>query len=215
MEIAIIGVGNVGSALAARWAAAGHRVTLGVRDPDDDRYGELAARTRAAGLATPAAAAAAADVVVLAVPWDAAPAVCKALGDLAGRIVVDCTNPLIFEGGELRLDRGYETSGGEAVAGWLPGARLVKTLNQATAEVMAGNDDLPQRPVMFLAGDDDKAKAVVAPLVETLGFEVLDAGGLDKARLLEPFGMVCINQAVTRGMGREWAFGVLRRRGGD
>jgi predicted dinucleotide-binding enzyme len=63
---------------------------------------------------------------------------------------------------------------------------------------------------MFLAGDDNTAKATVAQLVSELGFEVLDAGELKSARILEPFAMVWINQALFRGLGRNWAFGILR-----
>jgi predicted dinucleotide-binding enzyme len=65
-------------------------------------------------------------------------------------------------------------------------------------------------PVMFLAGDDAAAKQTVARLVTDLSFEPLDAGDLAKSRLLEPFAMVWINQALFRGLGRDWAFGVLR-----
>ncbi|MGZ5870750.1 MAG: hypothetical protein ACXWKP_01415 [Bradyrhizobium sp.] len=64
--------------------------------------------------------------------------------------------------------------------------------------------------MMFLAGDDDSAKSTVSPLVNELGFEALDAGALKQARILEPFAMVWINQALIRGLGRNWAFGVIR-----
>jgi len=86
---------------------------------------------------------------------------------------------------------------------------VVKTLNQVGAEMMADNRALPHRPVMFMAGDSDAAKARVATLLGDLGFEPLDAGDLAKARLLEPFGMVWINQALARGKGRHWAFAAV------
>jgi len=104
---------------------------------------------------------------------------------------------------------GHTTSGGETVAAWLPGARVVKALNQVGAEMMADNAGLPHRPVMFMAGDDAEAKASVAAVLSDLGFEPLDAGDMTKARLLEPFGMVWINQALLRGKGRNWAFAAV------
>jgi len=122
-------------------------------------------------------------------------------------------NPLAMKDGGLGLERGYTTSGGETVESWLPGAKVVKTFNQVGADMMTAGDQFETRPVMFLAGDDDGAKATVAQLVSELGFEALDAGGLKQARILEPFAMVWINQALFRGLGRNWAFGVLRPKG--
>lgn len=209
MKIAIIGAGAVGSSLGRGWSRSGHEILFGVRDVDKPELRELCAAIGA--VAMPAAeAAASGDVVVLALPWDGAEAGVKALGDLAGKTVIDCTNPLRFENGALSLDRGFTTSGGETVAAWLPGADVVKGLNQVPAEMMSDNDRLGGRPVQFIAGDDDSAKATVQSLIEELGFEVLDSGALEQSRILEPFGMVFINQAIMRGMGRDWAFGILR-----
>jgi predicted dinucleotide-binding enzyme len=85
----------------------------------------------------------------------------------------------------------------------------VKTLNQVGAEMMADNTSLPNRPVMFMAGNDDAAKGAVAQLLTDLGFDPLDAGDITRSRLLEPFGMVWINQALFRGKGRSWAFAAV------
>lgn len=208
MRIAIIGAGNVGSAVAKGLSGTSHRVTLGVRSPDDAAITALAAEI-GASVAAPAEAAASADIVILALPWNAAEAAIAALGDLTGKIVVDCMNPLGMVDGALGLIVGHSTSGGEMVQAWLPGARVVKTLNQVGAEIMADNRTLPHRPVMFVAGDDDDAKASVATMLGDIGFEALDAGDLSKARLLEPFAMVWINQALFRGMGRSWAFAAV------
>jgi hypothetical protein len=94
----------------------------------------------------------------------------------------------------------------------LPQARVVKTLNQVGAEIMENATSLSARPVMFVAGDDDAAKRTVISLVYDLGFEALDAGALRQARLLEPFAMTWINQALLRGAGRDWAFSRAVRR---
>ena len=123
MKISIIGTGNVGGALARGFARAGHQVILGARNAADERIVALARAVRAEIMA-PAAATAAGDVIVLALPWSAAETAVKALGSLAGRIVIDCMNPLAMQNGKLGLDRGFTNSGAETLAGWAPGASL-------------------------------------------------------------------------------------------
>ncbi len=208
MDIAIIGAGNVGAALARAFARAGHAVLLGVRDRAAEALRPLVAETGASAK-SPADAARSADVVILALPWAAAKDAVAALGDLAGKIVIDCMNPLGMVDGALALTVGHTDSGGEMVARWLPGARVVKTLNQVGAEMMADNARLAHRPVVFMAGNDADAKATVAGLLADIGFDPLDAGDLSKSRLLEPFAMVWINQALLRGKGRRWAFAAV------
>jgi predicted dinucleotide-binding enzyme len=208
MKIAIIGTGNVGGALARGLKKTSHSVVLGARNVADRATQDLAAEV-GAELASPPQAARSAELVILALPWDVAETAVKVLGDLTGKIVIDCMNPLGMVGGGLGLMLGHTTSGGETVASWLPGARVVKTLNQVGAEMMVDNAGLPQRPVMFMAGDDPEAKSEVAAVLTDLGFEPLDAGDMTRARLLEPFGMTWINQAVLRGKGRSWAFAAV------
>ena len=212
MKIAVIGAGKVGSALGTGWAKADHTIIFGVRDVNKAELKALCARIGATA-APSANAARQGDVVVLALPWTVAENAVKALGDLKGKIIIDSMNPLAMKDGVLGLERGFTSSGGEAVASWLPGARVVKTFNQVGAEMMMAGDRFETRPVMFLAGDDDTAKSAVAQLVGELGFEALDAGALKQARILEPFAMVWINQALFRGLGRNWAFGVIRPKG--
>lgn len=209
MKISVIGAGNVGRALGTGWAKAGHSIIFGVRDPNKPDVKALCAQTGATA-ASPEDAAREGNVVVLALPWSVAENAVKSLGDLQGKIVMDCMNPLAMKDGALGLERGYSTSGGEAVASWLPGAKVVKTFNQVGAEMMMEGARFETRPAMFLAGDDENAKSIVSPLVGELGFEALDAGALKQARILEPLAMVWINQALIRGLGRDWAFGVIR-----
>lgn len=201
MKLAIIGAGHVGSALGQGWAKAGHDVRYGTRAP------------AASDHLTPSAAAAWGAVVVLALPWSAAEAVVAGLGSLSGKIVIDCMNPIARMPEGIGLALGQNTSGGEQVQSWLPEARVVKTLNQVGAEIMADTSGFPVPPVQFMAGNDDKAKQVVAALLTDLGFDPLDAGDLTKARLLEPFALTWINQALMRGKGRDWAFGAMLRAG--
>jgi len=212
MKVAIIGAGKVGGSIATGLSRKGHQIVLGTRDPGDADVKTLATKLGAT-VALPREAAAGADVVVLSLPWGAAEAAVKSLGDLSGKTVIDCMNPVGMVNGALGLALGHSTSAGETVQAWLPGARVVKTLNQVGAELMADNSRLTARPVMFMAGNDDAAKKTVAGLLADLGFEPQDAGDITKARILEPFAMTWINQALVRGLGRDWAFGIVRPKG--
>ena len=209
MHIAIIGAGNVGSALGTAWARVGHDIVFGVRDTGRPELVELCDSIGARAVPS-VDAPANADVVVLALPWDGAEAAIRGLGDLQGKVVIDCTNPLTMNDGVLGLDRGFSTSGAETVAAWIPQANVVKGMNQVVSELMQDNAGLSSRPVQFIAGDDASSKATVRQLIEEIGFEVFDAGGLEQARNLEPLAMVVINQALIRGAGRDWAFGIVR-----
>jgi 8-hydroxy-5-deazaflavin:NADPH oxidoreductase len=201
IKLAIIGAGNVGSTLGIAWRNRGHDVAFGVRTPDDPKYASLDAVT------TNESAVAPAEVVVLCTPWQSTQPAVQTCGDLSGKILIDCTNPLTpdFTG----LEIGHSTSGAEQVANWAPGARVCKAMNQIGAPMMDG-PQLPGKPVMFIAGDDDQAKSVTAGLVSELGFETLDVGDLALARLLEPYGLLWIHLALRRGLGTNFGFGLLR-----
>jgi predicted dinucleotide-binding enzyme len=208
MRIAIVGTGSVGAALARGLTAKGHDVTLGTRRPEGETVRALAAETGSRAV-HPLDAVLSAEVVILALPWAAVETAVAGLGDLSGKIVIDCTNPIGRVDGALGLTLGHTTSGGETVQRLLPAARVVKTLNQVGAEIMARNAHLPHRPVMLMAGNDAMAKTEVAGLLRDLGFDPLDAGDITRSRLLEPFALVWINQALLRGKGRDWAFAAI------
>src|SRR5262245_23088418 len=128
MRIAIIGAGNVGGTLGAAWAKRGHDVFFGVRDPADAKLKELLGRVGAkARAARVGDAVAPAEVVALTVPWPAAQDALRAAGDLVGKILLDCTNPLTPDLSGLTV--GHTTSGAEQVAAWAAGARVVKIFN--------------------------------------------------------------------------------------
>jgi 8-hydroxy-5-deazaflavin:NADPH oxidoreductase len=201
IDIAIIGAGNVGSALGTGWRNRGHQVTFGVRNPDDPKHASLGI------VATNESATAAADVVALCTPWHGTQAAVQGCGDLAGKILIDCTNPLTPDFAALEI--GHVTSGAEQVAKWAPGARVCKAMNQIGAPMMDG-PQVPGKPVMFVCGDDDAAKSVTAGLVTELGFDAVDAGELMLARLLEPYALLWIHLALRRGFGTNFAFGLLR-----
>jgi 8-hydroxy-5-deazaflavin:NADPH oxidoreductase len=206
MRIAIIGAGSVGSALGQAWLKRGEDVLWGLRNPADPKYASLP-RER---IKAPAEAVKTAEVVVIATPWSATEAAVKGLGRLAGKIVIDCTNPLGMGPDGLQLAIGFTTSAGEQVAAWASGAHVFKTLNATGAGNMARAGDYPQRPMMPVAGDDAASKPRVMELVAKLGFEPVDAGPLRNARLLEPLAMLWIDQAMKRGRGRDFAFAMTK-----
>ncbi|MDX1530713.1 MAG: NADPH-dependent F420 reductase [Rhodothermales bacterium] len=210
MHIAIIGTGNVGSALGKRWGAAGHAVTYGSRHPDSEDTQALVRDTGPkASAASPEEAVQHADAVLLATPWHATENAVKGLGDLGGKVLIDATNPLAPDLGGLVV--GHDTSGAEEVARWAKGARVVTAFNSTAASNMADADYGGPRPAMFIAGDDAEAKRAVSDLAEAIGFEAIDSGPLKQARYLEPLAMLYITQAYVQGAGPNIAFALLRR----
>ena len=210
MKIGIIGSGNVGGTLGARWAKAGHQVTFGSRDPDAADMKQLLARAGSnARAATLQDAAKAGDVLLVATPWPATKEILHGLGDLAGKTVIDVTNPISADFSGLAL--GTNTSAAEQVAGWARGAKVVKAFNTIGFNIMENPSFGQDRAVLFYCGDDGGAKRAVKQLAEELGFEAVDAGPLTQARLLEPFAMLWITLALKYGLGREIAFKLLRR----
>jgi len=206
MRIAIIGAGSVGATLGRAWLKHGEDVTWGLRSPADPKYASLPKER----VKTPAEAVKPAEVMVIATPWSATEAAIKSLGSLAGKTVIDCTNPLGMGPDGLQLVLGFNTSAGEQVASWTPGASVFKTLNTTGAGNMAKAADYPVKPMMLVAGDDAGKKPQVMELIGKLGFEPVDAGPLKNARLLEPFAMTWIDQAMKRGRGRDFAFALVK-----
>lgn len=210
MEIAIIGTGNVGAALGKRWAEAGHDIVFGVRDAASPKAAAAVAAAGArARIADVGKAAKAAAVVVLATPFTGAQAAIAACGDLAGKVVIDCTNPLAPNLGGLTI--GHTDSAAEAVARWAKGAKVVKALNTTGSGNMLNPRYGGESLSMFLCGDDAEAKKLVTGLVAALGFEPVDAGGLTQARYLEPLAMLWISMAYRYGNGPNFGFRVVRR----
>ncbi|HEY8519348.1 MAG TPA: NADPH-dependent F420 reductase [Gammaproteobacteria bacterium] len=183
--IAVIGTGNVGSALGVRFAALGHRIVYGSREPDRPSTRALVERTGGgATAATPAEAARDASIVILAVPWSSVETVVRGLGDLSGKIVVDPTNPRIDAPDGFR-DYAIEGSIAELVQRLAPGARVVKAFSTLGAETML-DPSLAEGPVTIpIVGDDRDANAKIAELARGIGFEALDVGPLRHARILE------------------------------
>ncbi len=212
MKVAVIGSGNVGNVLGSRWAASGHQVIFGARNPDSEKVqAVLASAGENAQAVSVQEAAAGADVVVLAVPWQAAENAVRAAGNLEGKVVIDCINPVVMEGNTMGLGLGHTTSAAEQIAGWAAGARVVKAFNATGVSNMADPMYGGEAATMFICGDDEEAKTVAAGLAEDLGFEVCDSGPLLNARYLEPMAMLWIYLAFPGGLGPEIAFKLVKR----
>jgi 8-hydroxy-5-deazaflavin:NADPH oxidoreductase len=179
MRIGIIGAGRIGGNVARRLALAGHQVTVSFAR-DQARLAALAAELGAT--AGEPARAAAAEVVVLSVPWGVIDQALAAAGPLDGRIVVDTTNQF-GPGGVLDLGR----TAARHNADRLPGARYTKCFNTLTAgfQAQAATRSGDDRVVQWLCGEDQPAKAVLAGLVEQAGYVPVDLGGVDGCAVME------------------------------
>lgn len=212
MHLAFLGSGQVGGALAAGCLRAGYRVTLAARDPESPAVRAAVARAPALGVKDPAAAVADADIVFLATPFAAATAALAPLAPaLAGKVLVDCTNPV---GPGLTHGLRSERSGAEVVQAAAPAARVVKAFTIYGFEnfedpVYPGYGSL--HPAMLLAGDDDRAKSAVSGIAAALGWEPVDAGALSASLHLEHMTLLWIKMARAQGQGSDFVWARLRR----
>lgn len=208
-RIAIIGAGNVGGSLGRTFSKAGLGVRFGVRAGSDTKA-LLDACGASASASDPAEAAASADVVFIAVPGSAAVEVTRSLASaLAGKVIVDCNNPLVWKEGPVWAPP-PEGSLAAALAAAAPGARVVKGFNTFGAELHA-NPRLTGAPAqVFLASDDADARKLVSELATKAGFAPVDAGPLRNAAVLENLAMLWIHLATVGGQGREFAFAMQR-----
>ncbi len=195
-RIAIIGTGDVAQALGPEFAAQGHTIVYGSRNPDRDTVRELVERTGdSASATTQAEAVSDADIVVLAVPGMLVDEITRSLGDLSDKIIVDPTNPLVREGDAL--GHGVDTSNAEIIQAAAPNAHVVKAFNTLNWRTMVD----PERsggPVSIpLVGDSDEAKQRVAELIEGMGLEPIDLGPLAHARWVEGMLIVWINNRMS------------------
>jgi predicted dinucleotide-binding enzyme len=188
MNIAVLGTGMVGRALAGRFAELGHEVTVGTRDPAataaKEEYAAWAAGHPAIGLAAFAAATDAAEVVVNATSGGVSLEVLAQAGDLTGKVLLDVSNGLDFSHGFPPLIAApQDDSIAEQIQRAHPEARVVKSLNTMTADLMVHPEQLPDPGSVFVSGDDADAKATVAGLLHDLGHtDVIDLGDVTTAR---------------------------------
>jgi predicted dinucleotide-binding enzyme len=210
MRIGILGAGNVGGALARVWTGKGHEVLLGVPDAQGERTRKTIATLGGKGRAgTNAEAGRFGEVLVLSVPWPAAQHAIESSGNLEGKVLIDCTNPIAADMKGLTV--GLNTSASEQAAGWARGARVVKAFNTIGAGNFGRADFAGVMADGFYCGDEAAAKALAKGLIADAGLNPVDVGPLKSARWLEPLAMLWIDLAVNQHWGVDHAFKLLRR----
>jgi 8-hydroxy-5-deazaflavin:NADPH oxidoreductase len=204
-RIAVIGAGNVGGGLGIRFSQSGFPVKYGVKPGGDIK--KVLDESKGAEAAAPAEAAAWGEIVFLAVPGSVAVEVAKGLADaLAGKIVVDCNNPLVWNEGPV-WSPPPEGSLAHAIAKAAPKARVVKAFNQFGAEFHKDPGFVGSPPAqVFLAADDAAAKKTLSEVASKAGFRPVDAGPLRNAPVLENVAMLWIHLATVGGHGRNFYF---------
>lgn len=213
MKIGIIGAGNVGGTLGRILTKKNHDIVFGVRDTQSAKVQSLLEST--AGKAQAASileAATHGEVLILATPWNATQEAIASAGKLSGKIIIDATNPIEMTPAGLAagLTIGYTTSAAEEIAKWAPGAPIVKAFNNIGASCFENLQFGSQTATAFICGDDAGAKKTVTLIAQDIGFEVIDAGDLKQARLLEPLGMLWIDLAFS-GMGQDFSINIVKR----
>ena len=202
MNIAIIGAGNVGRALAGSFVRAGHSVTVASRDTEDAR--SVAAATGAGIASSNLAAAATAEVVVLATPFSSAPAIAAEIAEVvAGKVVVDATNRMSVGANGPEMDT--KTSNAEELAVLLPDASVVKAFNTLFASNLGEPATEGVQLDGYVAGDDAAAKSRVLDLVASIGLDPVDVGPLGRSRQLE--GLAFLNITMNMANGGSWQSG--------
>ena len=223
MKIGIIGSGDVGRRLADGLLELGHHVKLGTRDTSKEEVVEWIDKQRKKGgkesgngsIGSFAEATSFGDdLIVLCTSWTGTTNAIKMAnpGHMIGKVVIDTTNPLDFSQGlPPRMAVGYTDSAAEIVQRLLSGAKVVKAFNIVGNPHMIHPDFRGGPPTMFICGNDEEAKKVVTESILTpFGWETIDIGGLEGARLLEPLAMLWITHYFRTGNG-DHAFKLLKK----
>lgn len=204
MNIAIIGTGNVGGALAEAWAKAGHRIRLGVRDTGNFKGAQLLSLENISAHSIPEAVAAS-EVVLIAAAPQFTQSVAASMGDVSGKVIIDAMN-------SLRTGPEGFTNSFVALKALTKGAEVVKCFNTTGFENMKNPVYHGEGVDMFVAGDSKRGKEVAQKLAADCGFgECWDFGGDAQVALLEQLAFCWINLAIMQGHGRGLAFKVVKR----
>lgn len=204
MNIAIIGSGNVGGALAQQWIKAGHNILVGAQFPLSEKNIALATKIGEDRFAVIENAVKQCEVILIATPPEAIFEILQKLGDASGKIIIDATNAI------MKTPEPYKTVY-HALAD-KTNAEVVKCFNTTGFENMLNPLYKGEGIDMFMAGDSEKAKEVAKKLALDCGFgSCIDFGKSDKVELLEKFALSWINLAIMQEMGRDLAFKIIRR----
>jgi len=214
MNVGILGSGDVGQSLGAGFANHGHDVKMGSRTPDSDKIKKWVIKTGSHTTAgTYKESAKFANIAVLATLWSGTRnAIDLAEADsLAGKVVIDVTNPLVFkQDAPPELAIGHTDSGGEQVQRWLPKSYIVKAFNIVGHAQMINPNFPGGPPDMFICGNNEKAKQTVTEICSTFGWNTIDIGDITGARLLEPLCILWVTYGFHTGTW-DHAFKLLRK----
>jgi predicted dinucleotide-binding enzyme len=223
VKVGIVGSGDVGRSLADGLIEIGHEVKIGTRDITKKEVVEWVGKHRreGKGLSENAsvgnfaeAASFADDVIILCTSWSGSSNAIKMAGpsNFAGKVVIDTTNPLDFSKGlPPRMAVGYTDSAAETNQRLMPEAKVIKAFNIVGNPHMVHPDFPGGPPTMFICGNDEESKKMVTEKILTpFGWETIDIGGLEGARLLEPLAMLWITYYFRTGTGNH-AFKLLRK----
>ncbi len=205
MNIAIIGAGKVGSALAKGLAKAGHQITLGVRNRNSDKVRNLTKEKQNISADSISEASAKNDVIIVATPASAVTEVAGNLGDVRDKVIIDATNS-IFSTPET-----HDTAS-DILHDLTDSSHIVKCFNSTGYENLENPQFGDVAIDMFVAGSSEKGKQTAIKLAKDIGFaNCYDFGGDDKIPLLEDLAMCWINLAIMQKLGRDIAFKILKR----
>lgn len=211
MKIAFIGYGNVGAPLASHLQKLGHEVTLAANDPSSESVRRALERNAALRVGSPGSAVQAAEVVFLATPFQVnAAALQTVAAELKGKVLVDCTNPV---GPGLTHGLNNAESGSEMIQKLVPETRVVKAFTIYGFENFEDNayPAYNVKPVMMFCGNDAEAKKTVGALIEQLGWEPLDVGGLVQALHLEHMTLMWVRMVRAGGYSPHMVWARLQR----
>ncbi|MGA7615552.1 MAG: NADPH-dependent F420 reductase [Thermoanaerobaculia bacterium] len=202
-KIGVLGSGDVGQTLGGAFATLGHNVMMGSRDRKNEKaLGWANSTGENASVGTFAQAAEFGELIVLATLGTATEAIVRAAGaeTFAGKTVIDATNPLTFSpNGPPGLSVGFDDSLGERIQRLAPEARVVKAFNTVGHTLMF-QPQLPGGPPdMFLCGNDEDAKKSVSEICREFGWGVIDLGGIEASRYLEPLCMAWVLHGIRSG----------------
>lgn len=205
MNIAIIGTGNVGGALATKWAKKGHHIALGVRDLSSFKGKGLLNNPNTKAF-TIQQAVEQSEIIVIATPAPMAISVAASLGDTTGKTVIDTMNIVRGNGPD-----GYSNTS-DAILAHTQTDSVIKCFNTTGFNNMTETEYQGVEIDCFMCGESQEAKDIVRQLALDAGFAACyDVGGNDKFELMEQFAWFWINLAMVQGQGREIAFKLLRR----
>jgi predicted dinucleotide-binding enzyme len=214
MKIGILGSGDVAQSLGTGFVTLGHEVKLGSREATNEKAEAWAKKAGPrASSGTFADAAKFGDVVLLVTLWSGTENALRLAGseNLAGKVVIDVTNPLVFSPGKPpALAIGHTDSGGEQVQRWLPQSKVVKAFNTVGHPLMFRPQFPGGPPDMFICGNDPAAKQVVTEILKGFGWPAIDIGGIEGSRLLEPMCILWVGYGMATGTWNH-AFKMLRK----